>query len=398
MIELDKIFIRRDNNKVFFCATIKIDHIVQELWFSTDKKFEKYIALTNGDCFALALFIYAIFTNKSFICNVPVSKRLKYGLIHVLLNTFIKNGVCSKELTIDFKFEDETTFPDATGIGTAMSLGVDSFYTLSKNIESSHAVNILTLFNGGAYGEYGGDVARDLFEKMKQHVSNLSEDFGLDFLWVDTNLNEVLKMPFVKTHTFRNFACVLMFQKLFKTYYYASGTTLDNFKLNFNDPMYYDLLNSKAIAGNSLEFHISGLNEGRLFKTQVISEHPLTFNNLNVCLITSDNEKLSKNNKKLINCSKCFKCIRTMVTLEVLGKLHLYKNVFDLNVYKENKEKYLAEILYNKIRANNIFSQEILGQIKLNKYHISYKVYYYLFLRVLQPLGKRINNSKNLKY
>ncbi|MFK7779794.1 MAG: hypothetical protein QM490_01490 [Candidatus Gracilibacteria bacterium] len=393
MIELKEIFIRRNNDKVFLCSNIKIDNKEQEVWFSADKRFEKYISLTNGDCFILVLFIYAVLNNKSFVSAVPVSKRLKYGVIDVLLNTFINKGIYPKNLNIDFKYEDDTLYPEANSIGTAMSLGVDSFYTLSKNIKSDHAIDVLTLFNAGAYGQYGGDSVRNLFEKMKSQVSNLSDELGLDFLWVDTNLNEILKMPFVKTHTFRNFACVLMFQKLFKSYYYASGITLDNFKLNFNDSAYYDLLNSKSIAGNSLEFHISGLNEGRLDKTKDISEYELTYNNLNVCLVTSDNKKLSNNSKKLNNCSRCYKCIRTMVTLDILGKLHLYKNVFDLNVYKDNKEKYLAEILYMKIRTNNIFSQEILEQIKLNKYQVSYKVYYYLFLRALQPITKKIKNA-----
>jgi len=396
MIELNKIFIRRDSNCVFFCASIKIDNKEHELWFSADKKFEKYIALSNGDCFNLVLFIYAVFTKKSFTSGVPISKRLKYGLSDVLLNTFIKNDLYPEKLKIDFRYVDETLYPDANKTGTAMSLGVDSFYTLLNNMESSYPVDILTLFNAGAYGEFGGDIAQDLFVKMKNYVSNLSDDLGIDFLWVDTNLNEILQMPFVKTHTFRNFACTLMFQKLFKSYYYASGITLDHFRFNQNDPAYYDLLNSKAIAGNSLEFHISGLNEGRLLKTKRISNKQLTFNNLNVCLVTPFNKELSSNNTKLVNCSKCFKCIRTMVTLDVLGKLHLYKNVFDLKIFKENKEKYLAEIIYHKIRAKNIFSKEILKEAKLNNYPLSLKVYFYVVLRIFKPIARKINKNNAL--
>jgi hypothetical protein len=155
--------------------------------------------------------------------------------------------------------------------------------------------------------------------------------------------------------------CIKKQATILKTYYYASGVTLNNFKLNFDDPMYYDLLNAKAIAGNTLEFHISGLNEGRLTKTKEISDYELTYRNLNVCVRQAADTNISETDNKMKNCSKCYKCRRTMVGLDVLGKLDLYKNVFNLNVFKENKEKYLADVIYTKLRANNVFHKRFLN-------------------------------------
>src|SRR5690606_22401124 len=155
----------------------------------------------------------------------------------------------------------------------------------------------LTLFNAGAFGQYGGVEAERLFELMKSKVKDFAKKEGKEFLWVNTNLNEILKMKFVQTHTFRNFSCVLIFQKYFKKYYYASGLSINSFKLTDTDPAYYDVLNSKAIAGNSLEFFISGLLTNRMRKTILISNNRVTFSELNVCLITPDNQSIKINEK-----------------------------------------------------------------------------------------------------
>ncbi len=382
MIVLKKIYTRFENNKIYFCANVIINSVETEIWFAADQEYGNYISLSNGDSFILLLFVYAVFNDLDFESHVPVSKRLNYGLLEILLPLFQKMKFNTNAQRFKFHGIDTTVFEGATASGTAMSFGVDSFYTYLKQQDSNMPIDFLTLFNAGGYGQYGGNKARQLFEHMTQKVIRFGQQNNLKVLSVDTNWNEILKMPFVKTHTFRNFACVLVFQKLFKNYYYASGLTLNSFDLNPHDPAYYDIVNVKAIAGNSLEFFISGLNEGRLEKTTYIADQQLTYNNLNVCYFTPDSLKSLINDELFINCSKCYKCVRTMITLDVIGKLELYKNIFDLNIYNKNKEIYLAEILYQKIRTNSIFSIEILNQMKLNKYSYSSKVYFCLVKKI----------------
>lgn len=383
MIVLNKIYTKTKDNKILFCANVTINNVESELWFSTQEEYSNYISLTNGDSFILLLFVYAVFNDLDFESKVPISKRLHYGLLAILLPSFQKMKF--KTNTNKFKFSaiDNTVYTEANASGTAMSFGVDSFYTFLKQQDSNMPIDYLTLFNAGGYGQYGGDKARELFDHMAQKAAIFAKQNDLKVLTVDTNWNEILQMPFVKTHTFRNFACVLVFQKLFKNYYYASGLTLSSFALNPNDPAYYDIVNVKAIAGNALEFFISGLNEGRLEKTKYIADQQLTYNNLNVCYFTPDSLKSLTNDKLFKNCSKCYKCVRTMVTLDVLGKLELYKNIFDLDIYNKNKEIYLAEILYQKLRTSSIFSSEILDQMKLNNYEYSPKVYFCLVKKII---------------
>ncbi len=391
MIELKNIYVRKECGKIYFCATTKINEQKQQLWFSTQERFEKYIALSNGDAFILFIFMYAVFENLEFKSKVPISKRLKFGLLEGLLPAFQEMGFKTNLEQFTFEQEDEMMYLEANAVGTAMSFGVDSFFTFLQGGKSIQKLNCLTLFNAGAFGQYGSLEATRLFENMKTKVDDFAVENKFEFVWVDTNLNDVFRMPFVQTHTFRNFACVLVLQKFFKTYYYASGININAFKLNKLDPAYYDLLNSKVIKTNSLEFHISGLTENRMDKTKMISQSDITFDKLNVCLITPDNRNLKTTNK-LQNCSKCFKCIRTMVSLDVIGKLKQYYKVFDLSIYRKNKNKYLAELMYKKYRANDVLAKEIFNEAKSQNYCIPFVVYFLVILRAFQPIIRKLKN------
>jgi hypothetical protein len=121
----------------------------------------------------------------------------------------------------------------------------------------------------------------------------------------------------------------------------------------------------------------------------MIANNKITYDHLNVCLITPDNKDL-KDNK---NCSKCYKCARTMVSLDILGHLDQYQKVFDLSIYKKNRNKYLAELLYKKFRSRDVLAKEIFKEAKERNYTIPVIVYYYSFLRVFQPIVRKIKNA-----
>jgi len=49
-----------------------------------------------------------------------------------------------------------------------------------------------------------------------------------------------------------------------------------------------------------------------------------------------------------INCSMCWKCMRTVVTLDALGKLEDFSAVFDRATYERALKSYLASLLWSK--------------------------------------------------
>lgn len=354
-----------------------------ELWFSTDRKYGNYLCQERGDAFLVAMLLFAMERNIDIRIEDKISQRLIYGIENYLMKSLVKMNNNYNMIKIECEIAlDE--IENEQGVGTGISCGVDSFYTINQHIDdkmNKYKLTHLTLFNSGAFGERGGDEARFLFNDMKGKAKKAAKDIGLPLVWVDSNISEVINMPFEKTHTFRNLACVLALSKLFKTYYYSSGHSIEYFKLNFSDPSNYDIINSESLSTDNLEIFITGLLSSRFEKTREIATYLPTYKNLNVCLVTPDNINLNYNNKEYINCSKCFKCIRTMLTLDVIGKLELYDKVFDLTTYYDNKSKYIAENIYLMIRAKDEFATEIYKNMKLVNYNIPIMTWVYLVNR-----------------
>lgn len=389
MIVLENIYLEYSDDEVFLKADCIIDNQPETLWYSTSKDNAKYISTSNADAFLLVLFIYCNLNKIKLKSMVPISAELKYGLLELLLPSFNEMGFDSMATDFEFENVDDTVFPEAKGTGAAMSFGVDSFYTYLINEDSTKAVDTITLFNAGAFGQYGGEKAEELFEFMKDRVARFSKEMNKNFIYVNTNLNEKIKMPFLYTYTYRNFACLFVLQKYFKDYLFASGITLSEFALKIDAAGYYDLLISKAVKGNSLDFHISAINVGRVEKTKLIAESPITYDYLNVCFYTPDNKEREDGK----NCSECPKCIRTLVTLDVLGALNKYEKVFNLEKYERNKNYYIAGLLYQKLRFKDTFAQEIFDEMKKQNYTYSKEVYSQLLKLIINKSFKKIKRA-----
>ena len=386
MIELKNIFTEISENKIYLKATCAIDGEEQTLWYSTAIENKRYITTSNADSFLIVLFIYSVFNNKRLKSNVAISSELRYGLLEVLLPSFKQLGYKTDKSDFDFPEIDYSVFPETQAIGTAMSFGIDSFYTFIDSQNSQKKINTITLFNSGAFGQYGGEKADSLFEAMKKKVASFTEETNKDFIWVDTNTNEILRMSFFKSFTFRNFACVFVLQKLFKNYIYSSSYTLLDFELNKESISLYDLLTITAVRGNSLNFHISGLNENRVEKTIRLSDEPLVQKYLNVCLITPDNANVQTDK----NCSKCYKCIRTMLTLDAIGKLENFKDVFDLEIFRSNKAKYIGNSIYRSRIMKDVHEEQFLDEMNLRNYAIPSKAYWYFILRATKAAKNKL--------
>ena len=73
---------------------------------------------------------------------------------------------------------------------------------------------------------------------------------------------------------------------------------------------------------------------------------------LNVCVM-----KASKRNDDFLNCGRCWKCIHTIYDIEAIGKLTEIGTIFDLNEYKNNKDK-----LFNSIPPDYKISFEYMAK------------------------------------
>ena len=142
-------------------------------------------------------------------------------------------------------------------------------------------------------------------------------------------------------------ASILVFQKVLKRYYVSSDCSYYEMRrMNFS-------LGGKAIAEYadawllplfstaSLEILSDGVQFKRSEKVKRIKDNPFVQKYLNVCVNTKD-EHIGAT-----NCSCCDKCLATQFTLDCVGALQDFSNVFDLKKYKSLLFRYECHIMNN---------------------------------------------------
>ena len=149
--------------------------------------------------------------------------------------------------------------------------------------------------------------------------------------------------------------------------YYASAYRFDHFNLNKNDTSDWDMMLLKLIETESLSFYSSMSQSTRYRRTEIISNYEPSYKYLDVCTASHVTDK--------INCSKCEKCLRTQITLELIGKLNRYNEVFNLKVYEQYKDKYIADLVskknLNQINQELYLKLNLKGEIKFKHYFMS---------------------------
>jgi hypothetical protein len=190
---------------------------------------------------------------------------------------------------------------------------------------------------------------------------SFAEEMGLDFIRVDSNLSEFLQFNFQLSHSPRNLSSVLLFQKLFSKYYYSGAFRYrDCFIGPSNDIARTEPASVHLLSTETLECISVGTQYSRVEKTMKVCELESSYRWLNVCILPDT---------RGANCSVCFKCCRTLLTLEILGKVEKYRNVFDLDRYRKVRNGYIRHILRNR---NAPLHREIIEYAKKAGFRFSF--------------------------
>jgi hypothetical protein len=366
MIIVKKPEIQIEEDSAIIFSIFLIDGKEDRLWYKLPASFKNYLVTENVDAFLVGLLFLGLKTGNNIKLESPVSARLYYTLNHYLIPALCLANPKFQKISI---FAEELNDKDLnTGkiAGTGLSCGVDSFATYYDHINEKGAYEIkyFTFFNVGSHGDLGGDKARKIFKERLKSVKEFSIKTGKKVIAIDSNLSEILGLNFQQTHTIRSFSCILNLQKLFKNYYYASTYRFDYFNLGIKDSSYYDILNVGMLSTESTNFFSSVANLTRIEKTALISNYKDTYRHLDVC--TNPNENAQ-------NCSICDKCLRTELTLELLGKLNLYDKVFDIKKYYIHKSKFIGKVLATK--EENVFNKDLWNLLKKkNQIHFIHQI------------------------
>lgn len=142
----------------------------------------------------------------------------------------------------------------------------------------------------------------------------------------------------------------------------------------------YFYLVSQLLSSPSTNITITYPIQTRTEKTKVLLNNTLSYKYLNVCWgylrVNKGDTAMAKVKEKYINCCRCDKCLRTMLTIDIMGYKDKYRGIFDVKHYEMEKPKYIGKVIGLRNRDN--YYKEISELIEQEKYPIPKKSWAYV--------------------
>ena len=348
-------FFERNQYMVRIVANIVIENGCEKtnkmLWYETSDKWASMFVYERADAFLVGLIPFIARNGGKVVCEAPVSAHLLHNLRYLLSPVLPQFHPDLVELDIEAK-EDSTLFSanGAYNVGTGCSCGIDSMATMAiysgSTVPDSLRVNHLTFFDVGSHEK------KEELARARTTLAEKCADFmGVPLVKISSNIDDFSAgFSHIAIHTFRSMSAVLVLQKLFAAYHYASAYPISKFKISSEGIAYADEYVLRCLSTESTRLYSSLPPLNRQNRTAVVSEFAIAAKFLNVCV------------RDICNCGLCFKCARTMFQLDLIGKLDVFKEVFDVGAYHRNKKTIL------KLLARDThFHDEFLEATRLSK-------------------------------
>lgn len=303
-----------------------------ELWFRVPTEYGEGLCTERSDAFVVAMLWYAMLTGSDIEFEVPMSRRLYEGLTEKLLPTLAEKGAGRIRLLGPVS---DAVQPCAGAVGTGMSCGVDSFYTMmTHGADSQRPLTHLTYYAAGLHIPFGSaDVEKTYAALGRVGAENIRKAAavaaasGLSFVPVETNLDrDFYRGGVAYTAMYRYLACTLALGRLFGTYISSSSGHGGDLGAELIGPTQnYERLICGSCRTETLDY-VNSDEVSRMEKLKAIADNPLFHRYASVCFNDCA-------------CGECIGCWKTMFPLDILGKLDRFGDVFDLPRYYAHREE-----------------------------------------------------------
>ncbi|MEI6634314.1 MAG: hypothetical protein WCP22_10920 [Chlamydiota bacterium] len=319
----------------------------RELWFSLSGEYADLVS-ERSDAALVALLIPAMALGEDIVVAGTISEKLHYTLSGPYQRV-VRHIIPSLRPVRIRPAEIRPAPHGASGVATGFSGGIDSFSVLADHHYADAAPGFrlthLFHFNVGSHGAGGARLFRERYARLKP----VAERIGLPFIAVDSNVTEFYTgFNYQSTHTPRTVSAALLLQRgigrylCASSYEYASTFVGPACTMGYSEPVTLPLLSPEA-----LDVLCVGSEYTRVEKTLCVAGIGDSHGSLDVCV----------RGEAAGNCSACWKCMRTLLTLEIAGLLDRYSGVFDLRAYREGRDRYLEEVL----RSDDPLLREIVA-------------------------------------
>ena len=333
MIRITQPWIEIHDGKSRCLCNIFVDDELRTIWFDTSEEYGDYLCIERGDAYLIGLLNWAMRRGDSIVSDIPITEELYYNITVSLIPSLVKYSKGLHPIDITCKLAPAIT--QGTAVGTGCSCGVDSFTTIYKHMDNEpfdeFSLTHLCINNVGAFAECYSEYGKEKTKTERYAISQaVAKELSLPLIVTDSNFADVFEQDHLLSHTYSSVFAIYMLQKLWKKYYYSSsGHDYSEFSLIDNDTKsaaFYELLSLQCFSTFGLRIYSDGGEMTRLEKTELIADYSIAQKRLHVCLT------------RPYNCGKCDKCLRTLLTLDCIGKLESFSNVFDIEEYKRNRE------------------------------------------------------------
>lgn len=342
----------RSNNLVRLNTEIIENGAPYTLYVEVEGEHGKWLTPELADNIAVLCLPVALRSGMDIISDIPISNQLLFNLNNIFIPTLV-NG--DKELKpVQVKAPGSDLVFDGKGVGTGLSCGVDSLYTVMEHTSGKEGIPPLThFFVSSSSWDLWDTPDLDLVQWQSKHKNYFArsdaaaKELGLPLIKMYSNYIEYVCLKIhtidhLTVHPYITMANVLAIKKLWSTYLYASTFPFNKFDLKDNskkDAAYYELLTMHALTVPGFMALSSGAPVDRIEKTIALTEYPLAYKYLHPCF--SQNVK---------NCSSpfCNKCIRALLTLHYYNKLDEFSNVFDVGRFHREFNEFMVQLVINR--------------------------------------------------
>lgn len=331
---------------------IEIDGEKKDVRISVESEYGKFLSPERADYALIGMLAYAMRNKHDIICEAPVTEELLYNINEILIPTLVHSYKRNYPVKIQTDIApplDKLPFAKAKrgGVGTGMSCGVDSFYSVLKHLNTDYPSRNLThlcIFNNGSISSlYGDEEAREIVrQKLFERAEAVAKELNLPIIRLETNFRAEIEQRHLLTHTYMDALAIYALQKLWRVWYRGSAYSFESFSLKRNsdtDPAHFEPLLLDCFSTSKLKFYPSGSEGDRNDKIDFIVDSPLAQKYLHVCV------------RRPYNCGRCKKCKRTLLALDATGKLENFRESFNIDAYLKRRKKFYAYL--NKIINKN---------------------------------------------
>lgn len=381
----------RSDKRTYLVADIQCDFTkCHQLWFCLDSQYRDWFSDDIYDAFLVTAIWPAMCYHEDIEIDGYVSKILFFHIKNYLLKLIQDFRPQYRIPSITIKGFKEPTKSDINIVGTGFSGGIDSFTTIYDRYENEkdpeYRINTLFFFNIGQNGNINDPNTAIRAKARYEFSKKFADSVNLPYLYLDSNM-----FDFYKPHweydagPLCRVAAILSFQRVCSIYYLSSSYHYLQQK-DFPDYHTFDSFGDSFIyywlSTDNTRIILDGGIYTRPEKTEHIKDYAPIRKYLNVCVKTDESYIDTK------NCSICHKCQRTLIALDSLGIMDEFREVFDIDLYKRNSKKFIAQqrLSYKSdpfVRENLIYAKK--NGIKIPGFFSAYT----------RTLAQRIKNRLN---